>query len=247
MSSPRGRARRRPGFAARRWAFALVGVLVGCTPSGSSPDCRTTADGWSELILRHQVRYPDWELDDAFKLLHQATMGSEHAVADSTAPLRWMAREWTSMGEGPTEALVDTLGVDGRFARIHLRAWRAYGGSPDSLVAAFVQTARAVPPDTAQLGCAIAALTQLARDGRVPWRATQVASEAQAWAARHYPAMEHSPRFEIEYRPAYRVVALPLVDSLLVRGRLAEPPRVPSTRRTRPQPARRLGAQIASR
>ncbi len=240
--------------AVRRWRargplFACLVAAAACTQRPVAALCGPAASGqWAELIQQHQLRYPDWELADAFKLLHQAAMGSEHAVPDTLLPTRWMRREWATMGDGPLEPLVDTLGAGGTFVRIHLRAWRAAGGSPDSLTAAFIATAATFDPDTAQLRCAVDALTSLARAGSLPWRSGRVAAEARAWAARGYPAVEHSPRFEMEYRPAYRVVALPLVRELLTRGKVTESPARPSIRRV-PRPIRRrpLIGQVAAR
>lgn len=198
-------------------------------------------------MQQHQLRYPDWELSDAFKLLHQATMGSEHAVPDSLVPARWMQREWATMGAGPLEPMIDTLGPEGGFARIHLRAWRDAGGSPDSLTAAFVATARRFPPDTARLSCAVRTLTSLSSTGALPWRANVVAAEAKQWAADGYPSVEHSPRFEAAYRPAYRVIAVALIDSLLPQGRPQGSPPQPSGRRAPSRPVRVSPGHVAVR
>ncbi|MES2304559.1 MAG: subclass B3 metallo-beta-lactamase [Gemmatimonadota bacterium] len=152
---------------------------------------------------------------DAFKLLQQATLGSEHAVRDPLEPARWMTREWASLGDGPAEPLVDTLGANGAFARIHLRPWRATGRAPSEVVTAFVATARTATADTTALRCAIRAVVALAHDGQVRWDADSVTAQGRRWEAAHFPAVDHSPRFEAAYRPAYRVVSLPLVATLL--------------------------------
>lgn len=165
---------------------------------------------WQELLRAHQRRYPAMGVADALKLLQQATLGSEHWVREGEAA-GWMQREWASLGPGPDEPLVDTLGPGGAFARIHLRPWRAAGGAPGPLVHAFVATGQAGRPDTAALGCALEALAAEPR----PWPAESVAAAVAAWRARGYPAMQHSEGFTAAYRPAYRVVALSQVPALL--------------------------------
>lgn len=165
--------------------------------------------------MAHQARYPAMEPADAYKLLHQATMGSEHAVPDRAGPAAWMEREWKEMGDGPAEPLVDTLGASGRFARVHLRPWRDAGGSPDTLVNLFVATAQTASPDTTELACALGALDSLARRGSVPWPGTAVNQLISTERAAGYPAVHHSKAYEAAVHPAYRVVALPLIPRLL--------------------------------
>lgn len=194
---------------------ALMILTITACGSGSSRSTCADPSGSTALPLAHLVRYPLMEIPDAFKLLQQATMGSEHAVRDSSGPQRWMEREWATLGEGPPELLVDTLGTNGRFARVHLRAWRAAGGAPTALVRAFVATAGTSEPDTAALRCAIDGLIRLAQTGKAPWTADSVDAAARAWGALGYPAVDHSAPYESAYRPAYRVVALSLIAGLL--------------------------------
>ncbi|MEO5800436.1 MAG: hypothetical protein ABIZ70_08010, partial [Gemmatimonadales bacterium] len=170
---------------------------------------------WAALTLAHLQRYPAMEPVDAFKLLQQATLGSEHAVRDSLEPARWMTREWAALGEGPVEPLVDTLGASGGFARVHLRPWRATGRAPSEIVAAFVATARTAVADTGALRCAIQGVVALARGAKVPWNPDSIVAQGKQWEKARFPAVEHSPGFERRYRPAYRVVALPLLHGLL--------------------------------
>lgn len=195
---------------------ACAVLALACSPGNSNPACSDQARrNIGALILAHHARYPEMQIADAFKLLQQATLGSEHAVRDSTVPMRWMDREWSALGEGPAEPLVDSLGVGGAFARVHLRPWRTTGKPPADLVNAFVATARESKPDTAALGCALAELETLAREGKVPWDADSVALQAQQWQAKRYPAVDHSLEYKSRYRPAYRVVARSLLPALL--------------------------------
>ena len=187
-------------------------LAAACAPA--STHCPHAGD-WASLVLAHQSRYPAMQLDDAYKLLHQATMGSEHAVTDRGGPAAWMEREWSEMGDGPAEPLVDTLGASGRFARVHLRPLRELGGSRDTLVDLFVETAQAASPDTSELACALGALDSLARTGSVPWQAAAVGQLISDRRRDGFPAVHHSQQYEASARPAYRVVSLALIPRLL--------------------------------
>ena len=137
-----------------RWVLVamLACFSVACShPSTSCPDPAP----WQELLTTHRARYHALDIPDALKLLQQATTGSEHSVTDDASAHAWTAREWSTMGSGPDEPIVDTLGSTGQYARVHLRPWRDAGGEPSPLTTAFIATANHAPPDTALLACAI--------------------------------------------------------------------------------------------
>lgn len=183
-------------------------------PPERDPACGSL-DMWVRLIDRHVARYPALGLPDAYKLLHQATMGSEHAVPSRDAARAWLAEELEGLGDGPEEPLVDRLGEDARVVRIHIRPFRAAGGSPERLLDAFVETARLVPPDPGALECALDALVSGSASGDWPWDAAEAAAYARARTAEGYPAVHHSDAFIGAYRPAYRVVAVERVAGAL--------------------------------
>ena len=169
---------------------------------------------WYPVLASHAERYPRWDLPDAYKLLHQAALGSEHAVSDPAAPRAWLARELATLGEGTDEPVADTLG---RFVRIHLRPFVARGGDTAALLNAFVQTAN-TPTDTTDLACALRALDAIARDGALPWSVVVVREYVAARRAAGFPPVHHSDAFRAAYTPAYRVVGREMVGEL-VRGK----------------------------
>lgn len=190
-----------------RAALGLAVLVAGCTTPNDCP-------GTVPLLDAHLARYPALEPQDAYKLLHQASMGSEHAIPDRATAVAWMTREWQEMGTGPNEPLVDTLGAGGRFARVHLRPWQRASGTPEAVTDAFVGTANSARPDTAALSCALDALVAWAP--AVPgWDADSVRALVRAERLAGYPAVHHSRVFAAQVRPAYRVVALPLIGPLL--------------------------------
>src|SRR5690606_29627391 len=157
--------------------FLTVLAVTACGTRGDPPraECRDPAQ-WRELLASHRARYYAMEIPDAFKLLQQATMGSEHAVRDSASAAAWMEREWNALDHGPTEPMIDTLCQTARYARVHLRPYRSAGGVPARVTAAFVATANGAGADTAQLACAIDAVAST-----VPWDSAQWRTEAAVW------------------------------------------------------------------
>ena len=191
----------------RKTASALLLVLLGCT--GPRPDGIATE--LRGILALQAARHPQMAPEDLYKLLHQAAMGSEHAMTDSAGVRAWMTNELATMGEGTAEPMVDTIAPGGRVVRVHLRPWVAAGRSTDSLLYAFIATARAVPQDTPMLARYLAVADSMVAEGKLPfpvkpWRALVAAQRAGG-----YPAIHHSEAYESAYHPAYRVVAGGLV------------------------------------
>ena len=93
------------------------------------------------LLRRHLARYPEMQLPDFYKLVHQASMGSEHAVTDERRARSCLEQELARIGEGPEEPMLDPIRPDGAVLRVHLRPYLASGADPDRLLEAFVRTA----------------------------------------------------------------------------------------------------------
>jgi len=167
-----------------------------------------------ELIAHHLRRYPRMELADVYKLLHQAAMGSGHAVEDPANARAKLEEELTHLEEGPDDPVADPISPDGKVARIHLRPYVAAGHNVDVLLDAFVHTARAYPaaPDRLERFCAC--LGDVATVGGLPYARNEVERYVKTIVARGYPVVHHSDAYRTAYRPAYRVVGLDLLPAL---------------------------------
>jgi hypothetical protein len=157
-----------------------------------------------ETVLRsHFSRYPAMQIQDVYKLLHQAALGSEHAVSDSEGAQNWLRQELAEMGEGPQEPLVDPISPGGEIVRIHLRPFVSAGHNTEVLLDAFIRTANEVHGDVRFLEQFWQAATVIPK-----FPAAEMAEFFQYMKVKQYPAVHHSPEYEQLYRPAYRVVAL---------------------------------------
>jgi hypothetical protein len=140
---------------------ALIGCIEG-RPDGVATELRG-------IITEQVSRHPQMGPEDLYKLLHQAAMGSEHAMTDSAGVRAWMVDELKSMGEGTAEPMVDTIAPGGRVVRVHLRPWVAAGRSTDSLLQAFITTARVVPQDTLTLARFLRVADSMVVEGKLPF------------------------------------------------------------------------------
>jgi len=160
-----------------------------------------------QILGSHLTRTPAMQVQDIYKLLHQAALGSEHAVRDEQAARDWLERELAEMGDGPDDPLMDPLPPDGQILRVHLRPYLRAGKNPETLLRAFIQTAnewRGSPEKLKEYGAAAA---RLAQAGTGSIRQEEIEAFFAKMEEQDFPAVHHSEIYERLYRPAYRVVA----------------------------------------
>jgi len=160
-----------------------------------------------QLLALHVARYPLMQVQDVYKLLHQAALGSEHAVHDVTAARDWLEREVKNLPKGPDEPLTDIIAPDRLILRVHLRPYVRTGGDLEALHAAFVRTANEFRGSKEKLKQYGASTAQLAAEGWLPFSRREVEVFFAKIEKQGFPAMQHSEIYRQAYMPAYRVVA----------------------------------------
>lgn len=203
-----------------KFSWLLPLLLVSCAPA-PDPD--------ADFFLAQAPADPELRIADAYKWLYHAARGGEHAIESEFAVRQWLDQEWKTLGPPlPDEPLWTPLAADGRVGRLNLRPYRAQGGDPGALHAAFVAGAASFDASPARFRKAWAALGRRLKQqpqGRLTfaeWRRLD-----RAMRARGYPACHHSPEYESARRPAYRVLPAAEGRKLIEspRPRLTEPPK----------------------
>ncbi len=195
-------------------------LLLACLVS-----CAAAPDPEPAFFLAQARNDPELRIADVYKWLFHATRGGEHAVADEFAVRKWLETEWATLGPPqPGEPLWTPLAADGRIGRLNLRPYRARGGDPDALLAAFVRGAAAFDADPARFRRAWLALGRELKKRPVghltaaEWRRFD-----REMRAHDYPACHHSAAYERARTPAYRVLpaeqAQPLIQTLARKGK----------------------------
>ena len=85
-------------------AFLLAGTAAFARGPMVPAPCDTAL--WTALLRAHLARYPAMQPADAYKLLHQATLGSEHAMPSRAMAEDWLTRELSTLPAGPAEPLL---------------------------------------------------------------------------------------------------------------------------------------------
>jgi len=161
----------------------------------------------NQILTSYLARTPVMEVQDLYKLLHLAALGSGHIVRDERAVRSWLERELDEMGTGPDDPLIDPLSPDGQILRVHLRPYKREGKNPDKLLQAFIRTANewfGSPEKLKEYG---ALAGQMAEKGGFPFSEKEFHSYFAEMESRGFPAVHHSEVYEQLYHPAYRVVA----------------------------------------
>lgn len=147
------------------------------------------------------------KVQDLYKLLHQAALGSEHAVRDEQAAHNWLEHELEEMGAGPDDPLFDPISPDGQILRVHLRPYLQAGNDPEKLLQAFIQTANDWHGSLENLKEYGTVAAQLTQTGMKSIQPEEIKTFFAKMESQGFPAVHHSEVYRNLYRPAYRVVA----------------------------------------
>ena len=164
-----------------------------------------------QLLSAHVARYPAMQLEDVYKLLHQAALGPGHAVPNPAAARKRLDEELAGLDPVADEPGKDVISPDGKLARVHLRTYIASGGDPETLHRAFVATANSYPASPEKLAKFCGCLGDLAAAGGIPFARGEVVKFFEKIARDGYPTIHHSAVYRDTYFPAYRVVEMDLL------------------------------------
>ncbi len=159
-----------------------------------------------KLIKNQFALYPKMEARDLYKFLHQAAMGSEHAVKDTNAVKAWMEREVAGLDTTINNDFMEQLSPDGRLARVNLRPYIKKGKAPASLLKAFVVTGNKYPGSKEKLIQYLKTAKEMIAHKEIPVEENIFNSLTEELSKSGYPAIHHSITYEQIYKPAYRVV-----------------------------------------
>jgi hypothetical protein len=158
------------------------------------------------LLTAQVLRYPQVEIQDLYKLIFQASFGSEHAVGDFEVARRRLMCELHELPPGSEEPMADSISPDGRIVRVNLRPYLANGGDPAALLEAFVRTGREYRGAGATLRRYWRYAERMATAGLIAFAPEALQRFFAKIQAAGFPAVHHSPEYTTAYRPAYRVV-----------------------------------------
>jgi len=173
------------------------------------------------LIAAHLTRYPKLDIVDVYKLLHQGVFGPGHAIKYPKQTREWLERESELAVAAVTDAaspMLESVHPEGSVVRLHLRPYLTARGDLNKLLNAFIDSSKAVEGKPEMLADWWGQFEQMTQPGgafagRFDLRTLALITRARI--AENWAACHHSPVFNFEYKPYYRVLSRDLADRLL--------------------------------
>ncbi len=168
------------------------------------------------LLLYHIERRPQMQLDDMYKLCHQATLGCT-PPQDPAYVLRVIQNELDMLATSPgmKEELLETISATGGIVRLNFRPYLNRGGTAEWLQRAFVKTCDTRSANRDEFLDYWQTVVLLAAEGRMPFSADTAKELGLKMASLGFPGMHHTMQYGRLYRPAYRVIHRDLAHELL--------------------------------
>ncbi len=167
------------------------------------------------VVIRHAETYPQWEMDDLYKLVFQAAMGSEHAVNNPELALERLQAEAEAVGPSNGSPMIMPLSPDCRLVRIDLRAYLSKGGDLGDLAKAFVETSQKFKPSLVRLVEYWSCAESMAKQKEISFSLPDLRAYSEHQCRQGYPPVHHSEAYRRLYSPAYRVVLKSLMGTLV--------------------------------
>ncbi len=170
------------------------------------------------LIQTHIRRYPQIDILDVYKLLHQAVFGPGHSIKNQKAAREWLERESELLTPRTDEPLIENVHPDMEIVRVYLRPYLAVRGNLGKLLDAYVQSSKAVQGELATMAAWWGMFQEMVNPGGQfadRFDARTVSLLGRIREREKWPATHHSPQYDQAYKPAYRVLTRTIAESLL--------------------------------
>lgn len=156
-----------------------------------------------QRLREHYKLYPELQIQDIFKFLHQSALGCEHIVSSLEKATQYIKDEY---GRGITENKIFVEKLDGDYSRVHL-ACMDYGISAEALGEMLFLSAKKEIDGQSKLKQKLKITEKMITENLLPFNIDEFRSAAQKWEQEGFPAIHHSEVFREAYKPAYRVVS----------------------------------------
>ena len=166
-----------------------------------------------QRLLSHFNTYPQFQIPDIFKFLHQSVFGCEHMIS---SPERAVTYIQTEAQSNPCSGDTAVEPLDGEYSRVPL-AYLGKGLSAETLGKLFYLSASAPKGSVEQLEKRLDIAEQLIAEGQLALSLPDFKAAREHWQADGYPAIHHSDVFRETYHPSYRVISnkyIPYLDLL---------------------------------
>lgn len=187
----------------RYWIF--ISIFLSCRPALTEEEKKIV-----ELIQYQQKLRPEFEIQDAYKLLYQGNLGIEHIMGDTLAAKEYLEYELSSIQESefPEESLIENISTDTSIVRINLRPFKRLGMNAEKLWRTMVFSAERYSKVDKKFVHTWTLCVKLCEKEVLSFDVEKVKFFDDQMKGNNYRTAHHSNRYMDTYKPAYRVVLL---------------------------------------
>jgi hypothetical protein len=163
---------------------------------------------WMNLIDWHVQMRPAMTARDVYKLIFQGIRGAEHIMPSPEIFTAVLRQELDSLQPSYDEPICELIRPNNELSRINLRAYFSRSQDINWLVDVCLRTGRRRWGSQQDLFEIWQAFQFSVRWGYFPTITEEDVNSLDAWIKKYdFPAAHHSSIYEVNYRPAYRLVA----------------------------------------
>jgi len=173
----------------------------------------------STLIENHIHRYPELQVPDVYRLLHQATCGASHAITNKKSTREWLEHELDTPPPESAPPLLEPI-ANG-WVRLYLHPYKAFGGEIKPLLTAILKTEKITPINDQQrqqmdtYWQTFLDLVTNNTDYQTRFEPQEIRLFGRIYAEDGYPTAQHSREYYTAYKPSYRVLRQTDAEALL--------------------------------
>ena len=168
------------------------------------------------LLVSHANRYPLMGIQDAYKMLYQGALGSEHIVNSFEEFEIELRKEWEAIEENNAIPLWENIRPDGQIVRVYLNPYMARGGTLANLTTLCYWSASLFKGDREDLKMSWETLLKTCREKKWNKFSQRDIEEFDQWLKKYdYPPVHHSGPYRKAYHPSYRLLTREFLSILI--------------------------------
>ena len=174
------------------------------------------------LLVNHASRYPLMEVQDAYKMLYQGVLGSEHITHSFEEFEQELTEEWQRIEGDDSIPVWENIRTDGQIVRVYLAPIKARGGNVDQLATLCYWTASLFKGDLEELKSNWEALVKTCREKKLYKFSQEEIDDFDRWLRKYqFPPVHHSEPYRKAYNPAYRLLLREFLSVLKTEKKIA--------------------------
>ena len=159
------------------------------------------------LLVSNANRYPKLGIQDAYKLLYQGSMGSEHLIDSFEEFEQDLLIEWEELEGDDSIPIWENIRPDGQLVRFYLAPYKARGGQVAQLLTLCYWSSTLFEGSMDDLKTSWDTLVKIGREKRWNKFSMDDIMEFDHWLRKYqFPPVHHTEVYRKAYHPSYRLL-----------------------------------------